>query len=92
MAGSTPELAICTIAPKMRLAHARVLVDSFHAHHPAGRALVLPLDRVDGCLSPASERFELIELEWLGPGRGRGEPGAGGRIGTAALRAVPTVG
>jgi glycosyltransferase involved in cell wall biosynthesis len=60
------DLALCTIISKNYLSYARVLVDSFHQHHPTGRAFVLLVDRVDGRFPGGAERFELVELAALG--------------------------
>ncbi len=58
-------LAACTIVSKNYIAYARVLADSFFEHHPGGQFFVLLVDRNDGYLDPATERFELLEIESL---------------------------
>jgi glycosyltransferase involved in cell wall biosynthesis len=58
-------LAICTIAAKNYLAHARCLVDSFLEHHPGGQAFVLLVDRPEGYFDPGKERFTTVPVEEL---------------------------
>ena len=66
MAEPGQDLTLCTIVSKNYLSYAHVLVDTFHQHHPTGRAFVLLVDRLDGQPPPRTERFELIELAALG--------------------------
>lgn len=59
-------LAACTIVSKNYLPFARVLAKSFLEHCPGGRFFVLLVDRNDGRVDPAAERFEIVEVEELG--------------------------
>ena len=54
---------ICTIVAKNYLAFARTLCDSFLAHHPEGKCVVLFIDDIEGFIKPASERFETVLLK-----------------------------
>lgn len=57
---------ICTIITKSYLAHARVLAKSIREHNPElPPLLVLLADRVDGFFDPATEPFQMIQLEDL---------------------------
>ena len=58
-------LAACTIVSKNYIAFARVLADSFHDHHPEGQFFVLLVDRNEGYIDAAAERFTLLEIEDL---------------------------
>lgn len=58
-------LAGCTIISKNYLSHARVLCQSFLAHHPGCPFFVLLVDRLDGSFDPAKEPFQLVRLEDL---------------------------
>ncbi|MEM7352100.1 MAG: glycosyltransferase [Acidobacteriota bacterium] len=60
-----PPLAACTIVSKNYIAFARVLAESFHQHHPAGRFFVLLVDRNEGHIDPDQEPFTLLEVEEL---------------------------
>ncbi|MEM6456261.1 MAG: hypothetical protein AAF772_14285, partial [Acidobacteriota bacterium] len=55
----------CTIVSKNYLAYARVLAESFRAHHPDGRFVVLLVDRIDGHFDADAEPFEVLEIEQL---------------------------
>ena len=57
---SHPRVDICTIIAKNYVAQARVLTESFRAHHPEGRCFVLVLDETEGYIDPAAEPFELL--------------------------------
>jgi len=59
-------LAAATIVAKSRLAHARVLAQSFLQYHPAIPFFVLLADEVDGCFDLAAEQFPLLQLPELG--------------------------
>src|SRR3954466_10185440 len=52
----------CTIIARNYLAHARVLADSFHAHHPDGRLSVLIVDDEEQLFDGSRERFECLRL------------------------------
>lgn len=58
-------LVACTIVAKNYLSYARVLAESFLAHHPESRIYVLLVDHVDGCFSPEHEKFSLVTLDHL---------------------------
>jgi len=49
-----------TIVAKSRLAHARVLAESFRRHHPDVPFFVCLADEVDGCFDPGSEPYRLL--------------------------------
>jgi len=51
---------ICTIIAANYAPFARVLAESFRAHHPDGRCFVLVIDDLDGFLDPAAEPFEIV--------------------------------
>lgn len=57
---STEPLHACTIIARNRLAHARVLAESFFRHHPDGAFTVLVIDDVEESIDPAGERFRLL--------------------------------
>lgn len=57
---------ICTIFAKNYVSFARVLAESFLAHHPDGTVYGLLCDRLDGQFEPARERFITVHLEDLG--------------------------
>ena len=57
--------AACTIVSKNYLAYARTLAQSYRQRHPLERFFVLLVDRCDGYFDPASEPFELVEVEEL---------------------------
>lgn len=59
-------LNACTIVSKNYISYARVLAESFLEHHPQGRFFVLLVDRNEGRIDPARERFTLHEAEDLG--------------------------
>lgn len=59
-------LNACTIVSKNYISYARVLAESFLEHHPQGRFFVLLVDRNEGKIDPARERFTLHEAEDLG--------------------------
>lgn len=64
---STPQpdnssLAVCTIVAKSHLPYARVLVNSFHEHHPEIPFFVLLADKVDGYLDVSAESFHPVQL------------------------------
>jgi glycosyltransferase involved in cell wall biosynthesis len=50
----------CTIIAKNYLPQARVLAESFRAHHPDGRFYVLVLDDIEGWFDPAEQPFETV--------------------------------
>ena len=54
-----------TICAKNFLAYARTLHASVRQHHPDARFYVALCDRIDGMIDPATEPFEIIELERL---------------------------
>jgi len=56
---------IFTICAKNYLAQARVLMDSVRRHEPAARRVVVLSDRLDGSFDPATEAFEVLEIEAL---------------------------
>lgn len=58
-------LNACTIVSKNYISYARVLAESFLEHHPEGRFFVLLVDRNEGKIDPARERFTLVEAEEL---------------------------
>ncbi len=58
----------CTIIARNYLAHARVLADSFAAHHPDGRFSVLVVDGLEGFTDPAQESFEVLTPADIGLG------------------------
>ena len=51
---------ICTIIAANYAPFARVLAESFAAHHPEGRCFVLVIDDHEGHLDPAVEPFEIL--------------------------------
>src|ERR1044072_301748 len=51
---------ICTIIAANYAPFARVLAESFRAHHPDGRCFVLVIDDLDGFLDPAAAPFEIV--------------------------------
>ncbi len=53
-------LDACTVITMDRLAHARVLAESFIEHHPAGRVWALVVDDHDHELDPAGEPFIVL--------------------------------
>lgn len=63
---TAPPLNACTIVSKNYICYARVLAESFLEHHPGGRFFVLLVDRNEGRIDPAREKFELLEAEELG--------------------------
>ncbi|MGH7263835.1 MAG: glycosyltransferase, partial [Candidatus Rokuibacteriota bacterium] len=66
MSAGASELAACTVVARRELARARVLAESFRAHHPGASVFVLLVDRIDGPAPSTREPFELIELDRLG--------------------------
>jgi GT2 family glycosyltransferase/glycosyltransferase involved in cell wall biosynthesis len=60
-----PESAACTIVAKSQLAQARVLANSFRAHHPDIPFFVLLADRGDGYVKPGADEFHLTQLDEL---------------------------
>ncbi len=58
-------LAVCTIIAKNYLPMARVLEESFRAHHPHVPFFVLLLDEADGFFQPEKEQFHLIQTRQL---------------------------
>jgi hypothetical protein len=63
---------ICTIVAKNYVSFARTLCESFQAVHPAGRCHVLFIDRIDGYVDPAKERFLAYQLDEIGIPDGKG--------------------
>ena len=57
---------ICTIIARNYVAHARVLAESFKAHHPEGSCSVLVIDDPAGYIDAAAEPFELIAFDQIG--------------------------
>ena len=57
---------ICTIIAKNYVSHARVLAESFRAHHPDGEVAVLVVDDFEGFIDPAEEPFEVLGLDQIG--------------------------
>jgi hypothetical protein len=55
----------CTTVTRSYLAHARVLAESFSAHHPGERLAVLVTDDVEGRVDPDPEPFVLVRPEDL---------------------------
>jgi glycosyltransferase involved in cell wall biosynthesis len=53
-------MRICTIVARNYLAQARVLAESFRAHHPEGQVSVLVVDDVDGRVDADDEGFDVI--------------------------------
>ena len=53
-------MRICTIVARNYLANARVLAESFRAHHPDGQVSVLVVDDVDGQVDTSDEAFDVI--------------------------------
>jgi glycosyltransferase involved in cell wall biosynthesis/SAM-dependent methyltransferase len=56
---------ICTIIAANYAPFARVLADSFRAHHPGSRVFVLVIDDVEGFLDPPNEPFEIVRPQDL---------------------------
>src|SRR4026207_672510 len=59
-------LHACTIIARNYLADARVLTDSFFAHHPGGTFTVLIIDDEARELAPEEPRIEWLRLSDLG--------------------------
>jgi SAM-dependent methyltransferase/glycosyltransferase involved in cell wall biosynthesis len=57
---------ICTIIARNYVAHARVLAESFKAHHPEGTCSVLVIDDPSGYIDAAEEPFELLTIGQIG--------------------------
>jgi glycosyltransferase involved in cell wall biosynthesis/SAM-dependent methyltransferase len=57
---------VCTIIACNYVAFARVLAQSFRAHHPDGTCWVLVIDELDGRIDPAAEPFEVVTPADLG--------------------------
>ena len=55
----------CTTVTRSYLAHARVLAESFSAHHGGQRLGVLVIDDLDGAVDPAREPFDVLRPEDL---------------------------
>jgi hypothetical protein len=60
-----PAWVACTVVAKTTLPSARVLAESFHAHHREIPFFVLLADEIDGCFSPERESFSLLKLDDL---------------------------
>ncbi len=72
----------CTVASPAYHGHARVLADSFLAHHPGSRFVILDLARAgNGAAAPLEDLGEGIET--LGPAALEDEPGELERVGLA---------
>jgi SAM-dependent methyltransferase len=57
---------ICTIIASNYVAFARVLAESYRAHHPDARCWVLVIDDYPGRIDPAAEPFEVLTPGELG--------------------------
>ncbi len=57
----------CTVASKMRLAHARVLAESLLAHHPEAQIFCLLVDRTENFFDASSfhKKIKLVEAQAL---------------------------
>ncbi|HEX6390873.1 MAG TPA: hypothetical protein VFZ89_15540, partial [Solirubrobacteraceae bacterium] len=64
-AGGSRPMDICTIIAANYAPFARVLAESFRAHHPQGRVFVLVIDDVEGFLDPPNEPFEIVRPQDL---------------------------
>lgn len=64
MMGKGP--VICSIISKNRLAYARTLTESFLSEHPDGKCYMLLIDKHEGFIDPAREKFEILKVEELG--------------------------
>lgn len=53
-------MRICTIVARNYMAYARVLAESFLAHHPAGECTVLVIDDVEGEVDDSTEPFRVL--------------------------------
>ena len=56
----------CTIVARNYVAHARVLANSFFAHHPDGQFAVLLIDDEARTFDPAAENFECLRFADIG--------------------------
>lgn len=61
-AGAAESLAVVTIVARNYLSFARVLANSFRAHHPGVPFFVLLTDEIEGYFDPDAEPFKLIRL------------------------------
>ena len=57
---------VCTIIASNYVAFARVLAESFRAHHADGRVFVLVIDDHRGRIDPAAEPFEVLSPREVG--------------------------
>ncbi len=64
VAGSvrTPTMIVCTIVSRNFLSYARVLAQSFRAHHPDASFFVLLVDPLDSDLDTKSEPFTIVPI------------------------------
>ena len=62
---SSPTMNICTIVARNYLAHARVLGESFRAHHRGGECIVLVIDDQEGLVDDSDEPFTIVRPEDL---------------------------
>ena len=62
-------VSACTIVARNYLAHARVLADSFFAHHPDGNFTVLLIDDEERAFDASRESFQCLRLNDIGLNR-----------------------
>jgi glycosyltransferase involved in cell wall biosynthesis len=58
-------MRICTIVARNYLPYARVLTESFLAHHPGGESIVLLVDDPNGAVDESAEPFRLVRPDAL---------------------------